>query len=137
MSDNRIVYKYDKDNRINSKIIYGLNWGCRYKYILNYRKVYYYHNKNINQIVKEELINNKYELISSLVNFNGSKYYAKYLNGKEFYTKFFNKNKTTFETKILIDIGESSIKELKFTKNNKIEKHIKITTKHNERNSEK
>lgn len=136
MSENRIIYKYDQSNRIESQVIYKLNWGCKYKYTSNYRKVYYYHNKNVNQIAKEELLNNKYEKVSSLVNFNGSKYYAQYVDGKEFYTKFFNKNKiVTFETKTLLSVGDSSIKEMKFTKKGKTERHLKITTKQNGENS--
>lgn len=134
MSHNRntlSLYRYDQQNRIESQIVYNLNWGCKYKYILNYRKVYYYA-KNTKQITKQKLINNDFEMVSSLVDFNGSKYYVKYLNGKEIYTKFFNKNKkSTFETKVLLKIGDSSIKELKFKKQGNIEKHIEIITKQN------
>lgn len=134
MPDNRnalSLYRYDQQNRIESQIVYNLNWGCKYKYMLNYRKVYYF-SKNTKQITKQKLINNNFEMVSSLVDFNGSKYYVQYLNGKEIYTKFFNKNKkSTFEKKVLLNIGDSSIKELKFKKQGKIEKNIEIITKQN------
>ena len=129
------VHKYDINNRIESQNIIGMNWGCIYKYKGNYRKVYYSTlNIQWNQIIKEEFINNKYEMISSLTLAKKLRVYCKYLNGKEIYSKIFNKN-TTFATKTLLSIGSSSIQETIFTKDNKIEKNIQIITKQDGRES--
>ena len=42
---------------------------------------------------------------------------------------FNSKNNTIFYTKTLLSIGDSSIKETTFIKNNKEEKQLRITTK--------
>lgn len=124
------IYKYDKENRIEHHYIRDMGWICSYKYNKDFRKSYFNHFRiNSNQITKDRLVNGKYVLISSLTKYGKIKIYTQYRDGKEHFIKMFNlKNKTIFLTKTLLSIGDSSIKETTFIKNNKEEKQIRITT---------
>ena len=136
------VYKYDKFNCIIGQVCPNLNWACTYKYNNGFRKIYYYHFKvKTWQIVKEIMVNLKYEPLSSLTIFNGSAHYVSFKNGKTSYQKTWFKSKVnkfkTFEVKNLIQVGDSSIEELNFmNKDGKKEKHLRIKTKQNGRNDQ-
>ena len=127
----RTIYKYDKLNRIISQVCYSLDWGCKYNYKSKFRKVYYFHKKiNTTQISKETLVDNKYQLISSLVDFAKARVYTQYTNNKESYTKVITKGSNIVENRVLLDVGQSSIKETTITsKDGKKQKHLKIITK--------
>lgn len=136
MSD--IIYKYDKNNRIVKQFIEKISYLTTFDYKYNFRKRYC-KCKNIEsyEIVKEILLNDKYKRVSSLVSLGKLKVYTKFDDNEiEIYSKTFTKNKTIFEVKTLIRVGISSIEEMTFTKNNKKEKHIRITTKKNGRNNQ-
>ncbi len=133
-----IIYKYDKSNRLIVCFVESLMLLTTYKYKSNFRKIYFKHkNPKYVQIIREELVNGVYKPYSSLTFLEKMWVYQKVdENGTIILNKTFTKKGTIFVVKTLVSVGNSSIEEMTFTKNNKIEKHLKIKTKDNGRGAD-
>ncbi len=129
------LYKYDKSNRLIAVFVENIMLLTTYKYKANFRKVYFKHkNPKYKQIRREELVDGVYKPYSSLTFLEKMWVYQKVdVNGKVIFSKTFTKMRTIFIVKTLVSVGDSSIEEMIFTKNNKTEKHLKIKTKNNGR----
>jgi len=128
---NKVVYKYDQENRLISHIVPNIGWGCLYVYKNNLRKIYYYHQKvNTYQISKQVLIGEIYQNVSALTTFNKSVVYQKFNEGKLIYSRVLTKNKTLFEVNVMVDTGTSKMEKITFTdKKGKKQQTIQFKTR--------
>ncbi len=130
------IYKYDKSNRLIVRFVESLMHLTIIKYKKNFRKLYFFcKNQENKEIIRENLVNQEYKKVSSIVIFDKIKVFIQYNEfGDEILERIFTKNKTIYEKKLLLKVNNSVVQQTTFIKNNKTQKNITIKIDKNGRN---